>query len=100
MGDTLIIYLEVANEAGSVVLIREEGMPQMPIYFVSRALQGAEINYHRLDKLAFALSIVSGKLHPYFQCYPILVRTNQPIRQILDKHDLAGRMMSWAIELT
>jgi hypothetical protein len=24
-------------------------------------------------------------LCPYFQCYPILVRTNKPIRQILHK---------------
>jgi hypothetical protein len=76
MGDTLIIYLAVADEAVSVVLIREEAKAQLPIYFVSRALQGAKVNYQRLEKVAFALLIASRKLHPYFQCYPILVRTN------------------------
>jgi hypothetical protein len=44
--------------------------------------------------VAFALLVASRKLRPYFQCYPILVRTNQPIWQILHKPDLAGRMMS------
>jgi ribonuclease HI len=34
------------------------------------------------------------------QCHPITVRTNQPIRQILHKPDLAGRMMTWAVELS
>ena len=99
-GDTLILYLAVADEAVSGVLIREEGKDQFPIYFVSKVLQGAELNYQRLEKVAFALLVASRKLRPYFQCYPVLVRTNQPIRQILHKPDLAGRMMSWAIELT
>jgi hypothetical protein len=79
MGDRLIIYLAVVEEAVSVVLIREEGKAQLPIYLVSRVLQGAEVNYQRLEKVAFALLIASRKLRPYFQCYPILVRTNQPI---------------------
>jgi hypothetical protein len=100
MGNTLIIYLTVVDEVVSVVLIREEGKSQLPIYFVSRALQGVEVNYQQLEKVAFALFISFRKLRPYFQCYPIFVRTNQPIRQILHKPDLAGRMMSWDIELT
>jgi ribonuclease HI len=29
-----------------------------------------------------------------------MVRTNQPIRQILHKPDLVGRMMTWAVELS
>ena len=99
-GDTLMLYLAVADEAVSGVLIREEGKDQFPIYFVSKVLQGAELNYQRLEKVAFALLMASRKLRPYFQCYPVLVRTNQPIRQILHKPDLVGRMMSWAIELT
>jgi hypothetical protein len=44
MGDTLIIYLVVADEPVSAVLIREEGNDQFSIYFVSKALQGAEVN--------------------------------------------------------
>ena len=90
----MILYLAVADEAVIGVLIREEGKDQFPIYFVSKVLQGAELNYQRLEKVAFALLVASRKLRPYFQCYPILVRTNQPIRQILHKPDLAGRMMS------
>jgi hypothetical protein len=30
----------------------------------------------------------------------ITVRTNQPIKQVLKKPDLVGRMMAWAVELS
>ncbi|XP_057730205.1 uncharacterized protein LOC130945514 [Arachis stenosperma] len=36
----------------------------------------------------------------YFQGHQIVVRTDQGIRQILQKPDLAGRMMTWTIELS
>ena len=49
-GDTLMLYLAVADEAVSGILIREEGKDQFPIYFVSEVLQGAELNYQRLEK--------------------------------------------------
>jgi hypothetical protein len=62
----LVLYLAVADEAVSAVLIREEGKDQFLIYFVSKALQGPELNYQRLEKEAFALLIASRKLRPYF----------------------------------
>jgi hypothetical protein len=37
-GDILILYLAVADEVVSAVLIREEGKGQFTIYFVSKAL--------------------------------------------------------------
>nr|GEY62535.1 hypothetical protein [Tanacetum cinerariifolium] len=43
--EELIIYLAVAKEAASAVLMTERDEKQMPIYFVSRALQGLEINH-------------------------------------------------------
>jgi hypothetical protein len=99
-GQILYLYLAVTNEAINAALIKEESRNQCPIYFVSKALQGSELNYQRLEKVAYALLFASRRLRPYFQCHPIMVRTNQPIRQILHKPDLAGRMMTWAVELS
>ncbi|XP_061349021.1 uncharacterized protein LOC133294385 [Gastrolobium bilobum] len=99
-GDTLILYLAVGEEAISVVLIKETNKGQEPIYFISIALQGAEVRYQKLEKVAFALLITARKLRPYFQGHQIIVRTNQPIQQVLHKPDLAGRMTNWEIELS
>nr|GEW08653.1 reverse transcriptase domain-containing protein [Tanacetum cinerariifolium] len=43
--EELVIYLAAAKEAISTVLITERDGKQMPIYFVSRELQGLEVNY-------------------------------------------------------
>ncbi|GJV94979.1 reverse transcriptase domain-containing protein [Tanacetum coccineum] len=53
--EELIIYLAAAKEAISAVLMTERDGEQMPIYFVSRALQGPEINYTPMEKLILAL---------------------------------------------
>ncbi|XP_016192711.1 uncharacterized protein LOC107633619 [Arachis ipaensis] len=99
-GESLYLYLAVTEEALAAVLVREEGKTQQPVYFVSRALQGAELRYSKLEKLAFTLLTSSRRLRQYFQSHRIVVRTDQAIRQVLQKPNLAGRMMTWAIELS
>ncbi|GJQ91138.1 reverse transcriptase domain-containing protein [Tanacetum coccineum] len=53
--EELIIYLAVVKKAISAVLMMERDGKQVPIYFVSRALQGPEINYSLMEKLILAL---------------------------------------------
>nr|XP_009390432.1 PREDICTED: uncharacterized protein LOC103976831 [Musa acuminata subsp. malaccensis] len=36
---------------------------------------------------------------PYFQAHPVEVITDQPLRQILSKFDVVGRLLKWAVEL-
>ncbi|XP_016168008.1 uncharacterized protein LOC107610471 [Arachis ipaensis] len=98
--EPLYLYLSVTEEALATVLVREEGKTQEPVYFVSRVLQGPELKYSKLEKLALALLVSSRRLRQYFQSHRIVVRTDQAIRQVLQKPDLAGRMMTWAIELS
>ncbi|GJX05453.1 reverse transcriptase domain-containing protein [Tanacetum coccineum] len=60
--EELIVYLAAAREAVSVILMTEREAKQMPIYFVSRALQGPEINYTLVEKLVLALVHASKRL--------------------------------------
>lgn len=53
-----------------------------------------------MEKLALALVITARRLQPYFQSHQIVVKSNQPIRQVLLKPDLVGQMVSWSIELS
>ncbi|XP_061352377.1 uncharacterized protein LOC133297279 [Gastrolobium bilobum] len=98
-GEMLYLYLVVGAEAISAALIKESKERQKPVYFISKVIQGAELGYQQVEKVALTLIFVARRLRPYFQCHPITVRTNQPVHQVLHKPDLAGRMMSWAIEL-
>nr|GEU32900.1 reverse transcriptase domain-containing protein [Tanacetum cinerariifolium] len=53
--EELVIYLAATKEAVSAVLMTKRDEKQMPIYFVSRASQGPEINYTPTEKLILAL---------------------------------------------
>nr|XP_025703596.1 uncharacterized protein LOC112805422 [Arachis hypogaea] len=99
-GEPLYLYLAITGEALAAVLVREEGRAQQPVYFVSRALQGAELSYSKLEKLALALLTSLQRLKQYFQGHQVVVRTDQGIRQVLQKPDLVRRMMTWSIELS
>ena len=99
-GENLYLYLAVSTTAVSATLIREEAKKQLSVYYVSQAFQGAESNYPRIEKIAFALIVASRKLRQYFQANPILVMTDQPIRKSMNKPEAAGRMIQWAIELS
>ncbi|XP_027156526.1 uncharacterized protein LOC113757421 [Coffea eugenioides] len=98
-GETLFLYLSACNEAVSAVLVREDNGAQRPIYYVSRALQGPETRYTPAEKLVLALVHAARKLRPFFQAHSITVLTDQPLRQILTKPEVSGRMTKWAVEL-
>ncbi|RVW58337.1 Gag-Pol polyprotein [Vitis vinifera] len=53
-----------------------------------------------MELTALALRSAAQKLRPYFQAHPVIVLTDQPLRNILHKPDLTGRMLQWAIELS
>ena len=46
-----------------------------------------------LEKIAFALVVVSRKLRHYFQALPIIVMTDQLIRKMMNKIDAIGRLV-------
>ncbi|GKC62865.1 reverse transcriptase domain-containing protein, partial [Tanacetum coccineum] len=48
--EELIVYLATTKETVSAVLMTEREAKQMPIYFVSRALRGPELNYTSMEK--------------------------------------------------
>ncbi|GJU21267.1 reverse transcriptase domain-containing protein [Tanacetum coccineum] len=58
----LIVYLSAAYGAISVILMTERGTVQMLVYFVSRTLQGPELNYTPMEKLVLSLVFVAKRL--------------------------------------
>ncbi|KAI3446714.1 hypothetical protein Pfo_003379 [Paulownia fortunei] len=100
VGETLFLYLAVATEAISAVLVREVGRAHQPIYYTSKILQGAEQRYPNIEKLALALITATRKLRPYFQSHPVVVLTNHPLKQVLSNPEISGRLVKWAIELS
>ncbi|GKB98010.1 reverse transcriptase domain-containing protein [Tanacetum coccineum] len=83
VGETLTMHLAASKESISVVLAAKRNEGWTPIYFVSRVLQGAKLNYPSLEKLVLALVHVEKRLQRYFQAHMIRVLTNTSIKQML-----------------
>ncbi|GJW44980.1 reverse transcriptase domain-containing protein [Tanacetum coccineum] len=72
-GETLVVYLATSEESISVVLLAERGKKKVPVYFVSRTLQGAELEYPELEKLILALVYVARRIQRYFQAHHLQI---------------------------
>ena len=89
----MYLYLVMSAIAMSIALIQEEDRRQLPVYYVSQAFQGAEDKYPCIEKIAFTLIVVLCKLRPYFQVNFILVMMNQSINKLMNKPEVARRMI-------
>ncbi|XP_027916049.1 uncharacterized protein LOC114175492 [Vigna unguiculata] len=98
-GRRLQLYITVTEHAISSVLVQDREDKQYPVYFVSRFLHGAEKRYPTLEKAALAVITSARKLRHYFQSFSIQVKTDLPVKQILKRPDMTGRLVKWAIEL-
>ncbi|KAK0601660.1 hypothetical protein LWI29_026175 [Acer saccharum] len=85
--------------SGRFLGYQEDGI-QKPVYYTSKALLPAETRYSPAEKMALALITAARKLRPYFQAHRIRVYTNCPLKLILQKPEVSGRLTKWAIELS
>ena len=85
--DELLMYVATTSEAVSLVLIREEGKMQKPIYYISRVLCDAETRYSRIEKVILAIIATIHRLRPYFQAYSVKVLTDLLLRTPLQQPD-------------
>nr|GEW58769.1 reverse transcriptase domain-containing protein [Tanacetum cinerariifolium] len=59
----------------------------------------SELNYTPMEKLVLSLVFATKRLRRYFQAHPIAVITDQPIKQIMSRLDVAGRLQKWSVML-
>ena len=78
IGEDLTLYSSVSKHVVSGVLVRDEEIVQTPSYYVSKALQDAEIRYSEIEKLTLALAVAARKLRPYFRARVILCQPATP----------------------
>ena len=50
--------------------------------------------------MALTLVTVERKLRSYFQAHMVIVYTDCPLKLILQKPELSGRLTKWAVELS
>jgi len=53
-----------------------------------------------LEKAALAVVFSARRLRHYFHSFTVVVMTDLPIQKVLQKPDVTGRMVRWAVELS
>ena len=98
----LLLYLTVTDTAIGAMLAQENKVSKVEnaIYFVSRKLQGSELNYSACEKTCAGLIWVVGKLKHYMQAHSIhLVSKLDPIKYLFDKPSISMRLAKWSFFL-
>ena len=58
------------------------------------------MRYQAIEKATLAVVFAARRLCHYFLSFIVIVMTDLPIRKVLQKPDVAGRMVQWAVELS
>lgn len=64
---SLLLYIAIGEKAVSSALVQEDDWEQKwPVYFVSKSLHRAKLNYRTLEKAVYAVVFSYRRLKPYF----------------------------------
>ncbi|GJW37609.1 reverse transcriptase domain-containing protein [Tanacetum coccineum] len=88
------IALVKATPAGST---QTKGRADRILFCLLRSCP--KLNYAPIEKLVLAFVFATKRLRRYFQAHPIVVITDQPIKQIISRPDTAGRLQKWSVML-
>ncbi|KAM1506182.1 hypothetical protein ACFXTO_002081 [Malus domestica] len=100
-GKPLILYIAAQESSVGALLAQEnEAQKEGALYYLSRTLTGAELNYSPIEKMCLALMFAIQKLRHYMHAYTIhLVAKADPVKYVMSKPVLTGRLAKWALLL-
>jgi hypothetical protein len=101
-GRPLILYTAaMPTSLGALLAQTNDDRKEDSLYYLSRTLLKAECNYPDIEKICLALVFASQKLRHYMLEHTIhLVSRADPLRHILSKMTLSGRLAKWAMLLS
>ena len=99
MDEILFAYIAVTPHTVSLVLIRVDNGIQRPVYYISRSLHEAEVQYLPLEKAILAVVHATRKLPHYFQTHTVVVLTQLPLKALLQSVGYTGIVAKWGMVL-
>ncbi|XP_074266017.1 uncharacterized protein LOC141588475 [Silene latifolia] len=100
-GKSIILYISAQEHSmGALCAQENEDGKERALYYLSRTLVGAELGYSSIEKMCLALIFAIQKLRHYFQAHTVhVISKADPIKYILSRPVLLGRLAKWAVLL-
>ena len=98
----LRLYLASNDKAVGTLITQEveNGIEQL-IYYVSRALRNTKTRYPSVERTSLSLIYATQKLQHYLLAYTVhLMTKSNPIRTLLQRPVLLGRLAQWLLQLS
>ena len=89
-GRTLILYTTTLERSlGAMLAQNNDDGKENALYYISRTMVGAEINYSPMEKICLAVIFAIQKLRHYLLSHQIiLISKADPLKYILSRHTL------------
>ncbi|XP_028080536.1 uncharacterized protein LOC114282093 [Camellia sinensis] len=99
-GVPLMLYLTSTPQCIGALLVQDVDGAERPVYYISWKIRGAEVQYTPVERHCLALVFTAQKLRHYFLAYQIqIVTRSDPIRYLLSKPALTGKVARWLLAL-
>jgi hypothetical protein len=97
LDDVLILYVVATDAVDSTVIVVERPksnieVKQQPVYFISEIMKDAQTRYPQVQKLLYAVLMVTKKLKQYFLADSVHVISNQSLAHVLQSKEAIGQI--------
>ena len=100
-GKPLLLYITVLDGSlGALLAQHNEHGKENALFYLSRTLVGAEVNYSLIEKTCLALVFALQKLKHFILEHEVkLISRADPLKYILSRPILSGKIAKWAVIL-
>ncbi|KAG9458187.1 hypothetical protein H6P81_002695 [Aristolochia fimbriata] len=101
-GKPLLLYIAAQEKSlGALLAQNDDQGKERPLYYLSRTMVGAELNYSPIEKTCLALIFAIQKLRHYLLAHSTnLISRADPLKFIMSRPMLSGRLAKWALLLS
>ncbi|KAG9450298.1 hypothetical protein H6P81_010263 [Aristolochia fimbriata] len=98
----LLLYIAAQEKlVGALLAQCDKDNKERSLYYLSRTLMGAELNFTPIEKTCLALIFVIQKLRHYLLAHSTnLISRADPLKYIMSRPIFSGRLAKWALLLS